>query len=113
MTLYNNWREEIRSAYLYAIVAEHEHNLVHKKLFLDLRSAALKQAETWEQKIIEQGLAPPSPFRPDFRTRLVAWLIKFFGTEAMHPILAAMKIRGMSLFTSYHNEHRHTSLSTS
>ncbi len=112
MEVYDNWREEKRSAYLYAVVAECEKNAVHKKLFLDLQAAAEKQATLWEKKMQAQGL-PNVTYTPDFRSRLVAKLIRLIGPEYLHNVLSAMKIRGMSVFTQYHNEHRHTSLSTS
>jgi vacuolar iron transporter family protein len=113
MELYENWWEEKRSAYLYAIMAEHETNILHKKLFSDLQSAAEKQATAWEKKISESGLAAPDTFKPDTRTRLIARLIRWFGSENLHSILSAMKIRGMSVFTRYHSEHKHTTLNAS
>jgi VIT1/CCC1 family predicted Fe2+/Mn2+ transporter len=113
MELYDNWWEEKRSAYLYTILAENEDNILHKKLFTDLNKAALKQADMWEVKIEREGLPAPQPFKPDFRTRIVVRLVKIFGTERLHTILSAMKIRGMSVFTHYHSEHKHTSLGSS
>ncbi|VVC77267.1 hypothetical protein AQUSIP_25940 [Aquicella siphonis] len=113
MEIYDNWREEKRSAYLYSVMAKSEKNILHKKLFLDLQGAAEKQASVWEHKIREKNLQPPSGFTPDLRTRLVSALVVFFGAESMHTILSAMKIRGMSVFTRYHSEHKHTGISTS
>lgn len=112
MELYDNWREEKRSAYLYGIMADHEVNVLHKKLFSELKLAAEKQAKIWEEKITHQGLQPPPLYTPDLRTRFVTLLIKCFGTESLHYILSAMKIRGMSVFTRYHNEHKHTGLNS-
>lgn len=109
MELYENWWEEKRSAYLYLIMAENENNILHKKLFLDLNKAAEKQAKVWEHKMQEQHLAIPTTFKPDLRTRIVTILVKTFGVEALHSMLSAMKIRGMSVFTRYHAEHKHTS----
>lgn len=109
MELYQNWREEMRSAYLYGIMAAHEPNILHRKLFTDLKNTAEKQAHVWEMKIIATGLEPPAKFVPDMRTRMVALLIKYVGSERIHFILSAMKIRGMSVFTQLHTEHRHTS----
>lgn len=107
MEIYNNWWEEKRSAYLYSIMAENERNILHKKLFLDLHNAAEKQATIWEKKLKENNLPSPT-FKPDLRTRLVTLMVRFFGAEAMHSMLSAMKIRGMSVFTRYHAEHKHT-----
>ena len=113
MELYNSWWEEKRSAWLYSIMAECEKNILHKKLFSDLKDAAEKQARLWENKMADQKLSPPAAFVPDMRSKIVASLVRFFGTENMHTILSAMKIRGMSVFTRYHSEHKHTGLSAS
>ena len=110
MELYNNWWEEMRSAYLYAIMAKHEKNILHKKLFLDLKKAAETQADMWKKKIVDTSKYPLTVFEPNMRTRFVAWLVSVIGTERMHFILSAMKIRGMSIYSKYHSEHRHTSL---
>lgn len=113
MEVYENWWEEKRSAWLYAVLAKRETQVRHKKLFLDLQQAAEQQASLWETKIQQQNLPPPKAFKPDIRTRIVARLLKILGPERMHTILSAMKIRGMSVFTQYHSEHKHTSLSGS
>jgi len=112
MEFYESWWEETRSSYLYGMMAENEKNILHKKLFLDLQNMAVKQAHIWEMKMNENNIPVPL-FKPDIRTRLVVRLLKIFGTESLHYILSAMKIRGMSVFTHYHSEHRHTGLSTS
>lgn len=111
MQYYNNWQEEIRSAYIYQIMADHEQDIRHKKLFLDLKKAAEKQAQSWELKIKEQGGSAPV-YKPDLRTRIIATLIRVLGAERIHSMLSAFKIRGMSVFTHYHTEHKHTSLSS-
>lgn len=113
MEFYDNWWEEKRSAYLYSMMAECEKNILHKKLFIDLQNAANKQAGLWEVKMKENNIQIPPSFVPNLRTRIVVALLKFFGAESMHSILSAMKIRGMSVFTRYHTEHKHTSLTAS
>lgn len=109
MELEENWREEKRSAYIYSVMAEYEKNILHKKLFAALKVAAEKQASIWEKKMVKSGMPLPVPFTPDMRTRLVSWMVKYLGAENMHNILSAMKIRGMSVFSNYHREHKHTS----
>lgn len=111
MSSYESWWEEKRSAYLYQIMAENEKNVLHKKLFENLHSAAEKQAQIWEEKLKTETSAQPS-FHPDLRTRLVALLVKYLGTDNVHRMLSAMKIRGMSVFLRYHSEHKHTSLNS-
>lgn len=113
MEIHQNWREEKQSAYLYAILAESEGNILHKKLFMDLQHAAEKQAQMWETKMRDASITLPSAYTPDLRTRMVAWLAKLLGAERIHFLLASMKIRGMSVFTRYHSEHKHTSVNAS
>lgn len=113
MELFNNWWEEKRSAYLYSIMATSEPNPLHKKLFLNLQEAANKQAAIWEKHMLQQNIPTPGAFLPDFRTRLVAKLIKIVGAQRLHNMLGAMKIRGMSVYTQYHKEHKHTSINAS
>jgi VIT1/CCC1 family predicted Fe2+/Mn2+ transporter len=108
-----NWWEEKRSAYLYGIIASSESNVLHKKLFLDLKAAAEKQALSWEKKLQADGESIPTEFKPDLRTRIVASIIPILGVERLQKVLSAMKIRGMAVFTQYHAEHKHTSLSAS
>jgi VIT1/CCC1 family predicted Fe2+/Mn2+ transporter len=112
MDLINNWREEKRSAYLYHVIAENEHDVSYKKLFLELKSAADKQALLWEEKINSQQLQKPLPFKPDFRTYLVCYLIKKLGIKRLRFMLSAMKIRGMSIFAHYNIEQKHTMFNT-
>jgi len=110
MEAYSNWQEEMRSAYLYGMMANYEQNILHRKLFLDLKDAAEKQAAVWESKITDKSLS--LNYKPDFRVRLVVQLVALLGAENMHGILSAMKIRGMSVFTQYHSEHKHTGSSS-
>lgn len=112
MTTFENWWEEKRAAYLYGIMAAYEANAIHKKLFLNLQTAAEDQAAVWQQKLLKENQTTPASFTPDLRTRIVIWLIKHIGTQSLHHMLAAMKIRGMSVFTQYHTEHKHTSLNS-
>lgn len=112
MELVDNWLEEKRSAYFYKILAENENNIMHQKLFTDLLSAADHQAQLWENKIRIEHPSIKLQYKPDLRTKLVIFLVKIFGTESMHSMLASMKIRGMALFNDYHSEHKHTSLNS-
>jgi VIT1/CCC1 family predicted Fe2+/Mn2+ transporter len=113
-----NWYEEKRSAYLYAIIAVKEKNPVRQQLFRDLKTLANKQAEIWEDALKKSGEPTPLAFHPDLRTRFVATLISLFKPERLRFILSAMKVRGMSVYlntdptypfstTAAHHEHRH------
>lgn len=92
------WNEERRSAWLYGQVAVAERDARRRRMFEDLREAALRQAGHWEQRAREQGATLPEPWRPDPRSRLVARLVRLLGPRACRPLLAALKVRGLSVY---------------
>ncbi|OYY95356.1 MAG: hypothetical protein B7Y41_02315 [Hydrogenophilales bacterium 28-61-23] len=93
-----SWREEKRSAWLYRIVSDAESGSTRQVLFLELARAADAQAGLWEAELAKLGMPVPARFTPDLRARLVARLIPRFGVRPLKGILAAMKVRGMSLY---------------
>ncbi len=102
----DNWREEKRSAWLYRIVSDAESGTVRQVLFLELARAAERQADIWAQSLP----ALPDCYAPDLRARLVAALVRRFGVRAMRGVLAAMKIRGMSIYNPVSGHVMPTSL---
>jgi VIT1/CCC1 family predicted Fe2+/Mn2+ transporter len=93
-----SWIEEKRSAWLYRIVSDAESGSTRQVLFLELAQAADTQAALWELEMKKAGVAVPTGYRPDARTRLVGWLIPRLGVRPLKSVLAAMKVRGMSLY---------------
>lgn len=121
MLLFKNWQEEKRSAYLYRKVAKKEVDITRRKLFLDLAESADKQAAIWEEKIKKTSNHASLVYKPELRTRLVGQLINLFGAQPLRFILAAMKVRGMSVYSASqvgnhsaatHLESRHKGLNT-
>jgi VIT1/CCC1 family predicted Fe2+/Mn2+ transporter len=98
MSLLENWKEEKRSAWLYRVVSDCESGTPRQVLFLELAQVADKQAAIWGEKLTEQGGTLPEIYRPDLRTRVIGWLIPRLGIGPMKGMLAAMKVRGMSLY---------------
>jgi vacuolar iron transporter family protein len=95
----HSWREEQSSAFLYRVLAEIERGTPREKLFSELGREAEQQAEHWAKRAGQAGLTIPPEFAPTLRTRIVARLTRRYGPRAMHSILAAMKVRGMSVYT--------------
>ena len=93
-----SWREEKSSAYLYGIVAEAEAGTTRAALFRELAQQAEKQAAIWERHARAAGIEVPERFMPGARTRFVAQLVRRLGPRRVRGILAAMKVRGMSLY---------------
>lgn len=96
----NAWFEEKQSAWLYRIVAAAEPDPRKQALFVELADAAEEQACIWSQQVqAAQGSLPE--FRPGLRARIVAWLIRRLGPRRMRPALAAMKVRGLSVYSGH------------
>ena len=98
MQALESWTEEKRSAWLYRVVSDCESGTPRQVLFLELAQAAERQAGLWAAEMAKAGVSPPAAFRPDARTRLIGWLIPRLGVRPLKGMLAAMKVRGMSLY---------------
>jgi VIT1/CCC1 family predicted Fe2+/Mn2+ transporter len=105
MEALENWKEEKRSAYLYRALVEIEKDPAHKKLFLGLSALAEKQAAIWEKQLRSANIAVPAEYRPDLRASFTLWLVRCFGLRSMRMALAAMKVRGMSIYQKIETGH--------
>ncbi len=109
MTKHNHalegWIEEKRSAYLYRNIASAESGTQNQSLFTELANAAEQQSKLWEIELIKAGIDIPTQFEPDVRSRLVSGLVKRLGTRTMRPVLSAMKVRGMAIYTQGTSHH--------
>ncbi|MEN9837649.1 MAG: hypothetical protein RLZ79_1317 [Pseudomonadota bacterium] len=92
----DSWYHEKESAWLYRRVADRESDPLKSQLFRKLGEAAEDQARKWE------SLQPQREFefRPSVRARVVAGLVDQIGPRAARNVLAAMKLRGLSIYTS-------------
>ncbi|HKE45163.1 MAG TPA: VIT1/CCC1 transporter family protein [Steroidobacteraceae bacterium] len=91
---YENWFHERESAWLYRHLARHEPDPRKQQLFNSLAAAAERQALRWTK----EGAAPA--FVPTLRARVIAWLLGRVGPRRLKPALAAMKLRGLSVYDS-------------
>jgi VIT1/CCC1 family predicted Fe2+/Mn2+ transporter len=98
MDLLENWNEEKCSAYLYVVVSAAEKDPAFKKMFLELSVMANHQAAIWATQMAKNNLPVPAEYVPDLRTRIIAKLIKWIGPRRLKLILAATKVRGMSVY---------------
>jgi len=96
MSKEESWFEERQSAWLYRELASCEPDPKIVELFGALAAAAESQAETWRAK---STTAPP-PFQPTVRARITVALAKLLGPHRVKPMLAAMKVRGLSVYDS-------------
>lgn len=94
----DSWLEEKRSAWLYRIISDAESGTARQILFLELAQAAERQANIWAEALRHKGVEVPPRYAPGARVRLVARLVRLFGPLPLRAVLAAMKVRGMSIY---------------
>lgn len=99
------WTDELRSAYLYRLIAEAEAGTPREALFRGLAAEAEAQAAIWAAAARAAGRPPPPAYRPDLRARLVGGLVRRYGPRRLRPVLAAMKVRGLSVYAHGHPGH--------
>ena len=97
MSLGERWNEERQAEWLYAVVAEAEPDPGLSTLFENLAHAADTQSKIIETELERVGERVPD-FHPQLRTRIVAACTRMFGPRRVRPMLAAMKVRGLSAY---------------
>ncbi len=92
MDAHESWTHEKESAWLYRVLAESEPVPEHRALFAKLAEISEAQAAVWTRN--DPG---PHPFEPSLRVRVVGALARRLGARRMRGVLAAMKVRGLSV----------------
>ncbi len=97
----DSWYHEKESAWLYRHVAAAETDPRKSELFLKLAAAAEEQARKWQLAAQREGAAGGERvFLPSLRARIVARLLGRFDPRALRAVLAAMKLRGLSVYSA-------------
>lgn len=107
-----SWRQEKRSAYLYRLIAQTEKVASRQQLFSELAREAENQTALWMAQAVKSGAHIPDNYQPELRANVVAWLIRKLGAANIRPILAAIKIRGLSVYSSRQTAGFHPQPST-
>jgi VIT1/CCC1 family predicted Fe2+/Mn2+ transporter len=92
-----SWFEERQSSWLYRRIATREADPVKQRMFAALADAAERQALFWSGELARAGRQAPA-FAPSRRAHIVAWLVDRRGPRAMRHALAAIKVRGVSVY---------------
>ena len=97
----DSWYHEKESAWLYRRVAAAEPDEHRRRLFEQLALAAEEQAARWEQAAARGAAgAAHRAFTPSMRARIVARLLERFEPASLRAVLAAMKLRGLSVYSA-------------
>jgi VIT1/CCC1 family predicted Fe2+/Mn2+ transporter len=92
MSQQESWFQEKQSAWLYRQLAQAETDARMRALFTQLADMADGQAAIWKQNQVTAA------FTPGMRARVVATLFNWIPPRRMRPVLAAMKLRGLSAY---------------
>ncbi|OIQ83893.1 VIT family protein [mine drainage metagenome] len=95
-----SWLEEKRSAFLYRIISDQESGTPRQLLFLELAREADNQAELWAHEVKKSGYGEPAHYTPEPGVRILAWLVGVMGPRKLRPILAAIGLRGLSVYSA-------------
>ena len=99
----DSWYHEKESAWLYRRVAAAEPDPRKSELFLKLAAAAEEQAAKWQLAARRAGPGAHSServFVPSLRARIVVRLLSRFDPRSLRAVLAAMKLRGLSVYSA-------------
>lgn len=85
-----NLDDELNAATLYEALSETEKNPKLAEIYRRMAATERKHAAAWTEKLRAAGEAVP-PFKPSWRTRVMAWLARRFGVAAVVPTLATIE----------------------
>jgi hypothetical protein len=97
MSSVESWYEEKQSAWAYRELAQCEPDARIAELFRALAAAADFQADKWRANASATDFPA---FKPSTRARLTIALARTLGPRRVRHMLAAMKIRGLSVYDS-------------
>lgn len=81
-------------------MAEREKGTRRENLFTELSHAADGQSTLWEARIRKDFPSFDFSYTPTAKTKFIAFLIRRLGPRAILPVLAANKVRGISVYSS-------------
>ncbi len=94
-----SWRREKNLAWLYRALSDRESGSPRQLLFLELATEADEQADLWTMEFLKTRQTPPGSYKPGLKVKTICWLIRRWGPENIRPVLAALKIRGLSVYS--------------
>src|SRR5439155_7979891 len=100
MSVVSRWHEEKQSAWIYRVLAQVEKHPARASMFEQLAQAAEAQASILRGDLKARGEDAPA-FQPSLRAILVVALVRRIGVERAKTMLAALKVRGLSAYSSH------------
>lgn len=92
-----NLREEVDGAALYRLLAAAEKDPHLRTVYERLAGSEDRHIELWERKLRVAGAEAPR-YTPSLRVRVIGWLARRFGTQAVSPIVTRMEISATGMY---------------
>jgi VIT1/CCC1 family predicted Fe2+/Mn2+ transporter len=92
-----HYLDECDAAYLYRSLASNEADTTRRDLFLKLADVEDRHVARWADLFKNSGQAPPA-FTPSAKSRLLAWVGRRFGTNAILPLIVAEEGREVQAY---------------
>ena len=97
MSALERWHTEKQSAWIYRALVGCEREAAKSAMFRALAQSAEEQAAILLGDVRKEG-RPEPVFQPSARARLAVALTRRFGPRRTQPLLAALKVRGLSTY---------------
>jgi vacuolar iron transporter family protein len=101
----HHWQDEADAAFLYRRLAESEPDAAKRDIYQRLAEVEDRHVEVWAGLLAQHGRRP-GPHRPAGRTRLLAFLGKYFGPGFLLPMLLAEEGREVKAYLDMHRTTR-------
>lgn len=85
-----NWHDEMNSAALYQVMAEHEENDKMAEIYRRLSATERNHADRWAERLKSRDCKMP-PFKLSWRTKVFSWLVKHAGVNTVLPTLSSLE----------------------
>ena len=89
----DNLKDERNAAFLYQAMADLEEDPKISEVYRRLASTESGHAQAWAKKLADTGFTVQD-YKPDMRTRILAWLARRLGPSAVLPTLMSMEYQG-------------------
>ncbi len=97
----HHWQDEADAAYLYRLLASAESDAAKSDIYRRLAEVEDRHVEVWAGLLAQHG-RHPGAHRPAARTRLLAYLGRWFGPGFLLPMLLAEEGREVKAYLDMH-----------
>lgn len=92
-----NLKDEVDGAALYRLLADAEKDPHLKEVYSRLAVSEDRHLALWRSKLEEAGAEVPN-YKPSMRVKMLGWLARRFGTQAVSPVVTRMEMSATAMY---------------